>query len=262
MTDLKGAHGMCYDVKKTISRGVTKIIIEIPIEYHIAATQMFDNQSVWVELAPLEIKGRPYAVIDGSSKPLVITQEELDDATREKIINDAKPYGKAASELYRAGFFYNPSVLKAIGTDEEFLEWIRQQPCAMTGEFDRNEDGQGNFIERCEAAHVRRIANGAGTAEKPPYSAIPLVRFWHGAQTKFGERVFDTSDLHRFNIDGDPIKGRAWADRQRNFYLTQWAGHKLAETLGTTSMGLVPPPLLKDWAEEHDLQMFLPAAYK
>lgn len=173
-----------------------------------------------------------------------------------------KPYGKHASELRRLGFFYNPKVLEAIGTDEQFLEWVRRQPCAMTGEFDITEDSHGNYLERCEAAHVRRIAGGAGMAEKPPYCAIPLVRFWHDAQTKHGERVFDTTNRHTANPDGDLIRGREWMEKQRGRYVVEWATQRLAETFGKVSMGHVEPAMLLEWAEEHGVEHSLPPAYR
>lgn len=46
---------------------------------------------------------------------------------------EPEPHGKAASQLYKQGFFYARPVLMAIGTQEEYIEWCSQQPCVVTG---------------------------------------------------------------------------------------------------------------------------------
>ncbi|MHB8727610.1 MAG: hypothetical protein ACYC9K_01075 [Sulfuricaulis sp.] len=96
--------------------------------------------------------------------------------------NDLRPYGKQASELYKNGFFLNPKVLEKVGTDEEFLGWLKLQPCAAA----HFGDCEGDVV----AAHVRRIANGAGTGLKPnQYSAIPLCHKHHMLQHVAGQNA-------------------------------------------------------------------------
>lgn len=177
-----------------------------------------------------------------------------------------KPYGEYAAELHRLGWWWQPGVLEAIGSDAQFLEWIRQQPCAMTGVYDRSEDAHGNEINRCEAAHVRRIANGAGVAIKPPYSAIPLIRKWHDAQTRYGEGVFVATvgiepPKHGSEItDEMRTQGRRWMERQRENYVIAWASETLARALGAESMGYVEPAALVAWADKRGLT--LPKKYQ
>lgn len=174
----------------------------------------------------------------------VRADESIEPAAEPKQQPQKKPYGEYARELHRLGWWWQPGVLEAIGSDTDFLAWVRQQPCAVTGEYDRNEDAHGNQVLRCEAAHVRRIANGAGTAEKPPYSAIPLVHYWHAQQTVKGESVF---------ANGDAGAGRAWMDAARQKYVVAWASETLARALGAQSMGYVEPHILVAWAEAHGL---------
>ena len=170
-----------------------------------------------------------------------------------------KPYGEYAAELHRLGWWWQPGVLEAIGSDAQFLEWIRQQPCAMTGAYDSGVDACGSFIERCEAAHVRRIAGGAGLAEKPKFSAIPLTHKWHDAQTRFGEGVFVVTvgiepPKHGSGItDEMHAQGRQWMDAQRQKYVVAWASQMLARQLGAESMGYVEPAALVAWANKHGL---------
>jgi hypothetical protein len=220
---------------------------------------------------------------DGTPVVKATSEESQDDKnTRAARMMDAvktaepvKPYGHQASELYRSGFFYALPVLEAIGTDVEFLDWIRAQPCAVTGERDYHKDeATGVVTERCEAAHVRRIADGAGTAEKPPYSAIPLVHAWHDAQTRYGESVF--ADLSKnvydresrllgveVNLDAKNAArlGKEWMDKTRNKYVVDWASHTLASLFGKQSMGFVDPDDVVLWATARNIPHYLPKTY-
>lgn len=153
----------------------------------------------------------------------------------------AKPYGYLAAKLYANGFFLNPKVLEKIGTDEEFLVWVRQQPCAYNT-YAAAEHG-GDVV----AAHVRRIANGAGTGIKPPYSAIPLCDRHHQMQHQEGESALD---------------GKEWFDEQRAKHVTRWASRQLAFTLGGESMGFVRPDALREWAMRCELLQYLPEVYR
>ena len=132
--------------------------------------------------------GQPVAKIKFIDDPYVETGEASQEARNRmaeaalgKVASaETKPFGKQASELYRTGFFYAPAVLEAIGTDAEFLLWLRSQPCAAK----HLGDCDGDIV----AAHVRRIANGAGTGIKPDnYSAIPLCHKHHALQHQNGE---------------------------------------------------------------------------
>lgn len=160
-----------------------------------------------------------------------------------------KPFGKYAAELHRLGWFFNPKVLEAIGSDEEYLAWIEKQPCCATTQLfldGKNTEYRlhgGDVV----AAHVRRIANGAGTNLKPPYSAIPLCHGHHSLQHQNGESV---------------IGGKEWCDKQRDKFLKEWASSALARTLGYNSMGMVPPDEMLEWARKHDLEGTLPACYR
>lgn len=160
--------------------------------------------------------------------------------------DDVKPYGKEASELYRLGFFLNPNVLETIGTDEEFRVWLIHLRCAVEASVGLSVD-----VGRCEgdvvAAHVRRVALGAGGAIKPPYSAIPLCHHHHTLQHQQGESA---------------LGGKEWFDKQRAKYVTEWASHRLAQHLGAESMGHVPPDTLRAWGAIHDLTNALPRVYR
>jgi len=147
-------------------------------------------------------------------------------------------------------------VLEAIGTDAEYLAWVRTQPCAVTGKFDYTKDeATGETRMACEASHVDRINLGRGIGHKPLYAAIPLVHVWHMRRHDEGAMVFAS--------DGkNTLEGMAWEDKQRAKYVTEWASSKLAATLGVESMGYVDPPRLRLWAKQHDLTSALPRVYR
>lgn len=158
--------------------------------------------------------------------------------------DDVKPYGKEASELYRLGFFLNPKALEAIGSPGDYHEWVKRQPSAYSGKFNEYVHDEG----RCIAAHVRRVAEGAGTAIKNDYGVIPLTHDEHAnLQRQHGESA---------------MGGKEWFDKQRAHYVTDWASHRLAQHLGAASMGHVPPDTLRAWAAIHDLTNALPRVYR
>jgi len=158
------------------------------------------------------------------------------------MAEDDRPadYGMQAQVLYRSTFLTTPAVWEATGTDEQFLAWVRLQKCAKCGGMDwYAEIGEG----RCEAAHVRRVANGSGASIKPPYSAIPLCNKHHGEQHQHGE--------------GD----KEWFDRQRIKHLRDWAWHTLKATLGAESFRDIDPRLVAGWAEVNGVDQYLPSGY-
>lgn len=153
------------------------------------------------------------------------------------IAENTGGFGEHARQLKLSGFFRCQSVWQHIGTDAEFLDWIRGQPCCVC-------DAQAPS----EAAHVRRIANGAGTGIKPKYSAVPLCRKHHTLQHQKGESA----------IDG----GSSFLDRQRIEHLECWGWETLKHRLGYQSWRDVPPSELAKWASDNEVFHLLPDCYK
>jgi hypothetical protein len=187
------------------------------------------------EFRGLDIKGDKSLHILNAT----ITRGDILEAEEESV----EDFGKIAMKLYINGFFYNPKVLEAIGTDEQYRQWIQLQPSAYSGEFSEWINGDG----RCEAAHVRR-ASDAGTGYKPPYSCIPLTHAEHALQHTQGEQA-----LHP----------KEWFDKKRADYLVKWAKQTLLKHLGNYSgFREVPPIELKNWCTKHELSQYLPKEYK
>ena len=152
-------------------------------------------------------------------------------------------FGAFAQDLRRSSFFRRPEVWRAVGSDDEFLEWLKTQDCAAPKGFGHS----GDVVP----AHVRRVANGSGTGVKPQYSAIPLCSEHHSLQHNNGESA---------------IAPREWWDKKRIEYLVQWCWETLKQKLGRDSWADVPPGLLAEWARKNGVagenDSWLPDCYR
>lgn len=148
-------------------------------------------------------------------------------------------HGAYYQQLHRMGWFYNPAVWRALGTDEDYRAWIQHQPSCVSGDFSEWVHGEG----RCIAAHVRRVAEGAGTGHKPPYSCVPLTDAEHQRQHQLGEGAFG---------------GPEWFDKQRAEYLKRWVKHRLYELLGITSLKQCAPAAFENLIHQLGIGHTLP----
>lgn len=149
--------------------------------------------------------------------------------------------GTIMAHFYRSGFFQSPKVLKTLGLDAEFLQWLRTQVCWHCSKQDRGEDGQFYV----QAAHVRRVAAGSGTSRKPAYSAIPLCKSCHDIQHAVGESGLAPSE---------------WWELQAAKAREEWGHMKLREKFGAASITQsVPLEVLYRWLTNNDLLNYLPA---
>ena len=155
------------------------------------------------------------------------------------------PYGEEARKLKLSDFFRCPEVWKAIGMDGEFLAWVEKQSCCAM-EVDPKEPAycEGDVV----AAHVRRIASGAGTALKPPFSAVPMCDRHHKMQHQKGESA---------------VGGKEYLDEQRIKFISDWAWQALKTKLGVYDHWYqVPPIVLLEWAQKRDVDRLLPHVYR
>lgn len=152
----------------------------------------------------------------------------------------AAPFGELAKTLRLSSFFRTTNVWAKIGQDKDFLAWLRQQPCAYC-------KAKPSQHAPTQAAHVRRVANGSGTAIKPAYSAIPLCHSHHALQHQQGESA---------------LGGKEWFDRQRITHLAHWGWQTLKQRLGHASWSQVPPEVLRQWAMNNHVDQYLPQEYR
>lgn len=201
-----------------------------------------------------------------------------DDAMTEKVaevlewsLSDetlpAEDYGEQAKALKLSSFFRTPKVWEAIGSDEEFAEWIQKQKCCICG--------GGDWVEklgemRCEAAHVRR-AGESGTGYKANYARVPMCHEHHAHQHQHGELSVLRLRTNIARLMGDIwVKSDAdmaltvseWFDKKRIEYVQAWGWKTLKAGLGYESWKDVPPQELRDWATVHGLEQYLPSEYR
>lgn len=64
---------------------------------------------------------------------MAVLVEVQDDETMPQAATPqgAKPWGKEASLLYRDGTFFNPKFMQAVGTDQQYLDWLKARPCCV-----------------------------------------------------------------------------------------------------------------------------------
>lgn len=152
------------------------------------------------------------------------------------------PYGEYAKKLVQSGFFRSPAVWAGVGTDKEYLEWVKLQPSAVTKDFSEWHDGVGY----CVPAHVRRVEHGSGTAIKPEYSAIPLTNEEHQLAHAAGD---------------SKIGSEEWWQKMRIKYASQWAYETLKGKMNYDSYTDMAPHRLVAWASQRELTQYLPLAY-
>lgn len=211
-----------------------------------ARTMADGSLRITVDLSPMDAIGAFTAFgTPGSAVAIArITNEVAVEESRPKADKPVKgPYGEYAKKLVQSGFFMSPDVWAAVGTDKDYLEWVKRQKSAISGEFSEYHDDGEAF---CIPAHVRRVEHGSGTAIKPPYSAIPLTRAEHDQAHQHG----DTN-----------LRPDEWWDKMRIKYVSKWAYEVLKKTMFYDSYTNMPPQDLVKWASKHDLTQYLPLSY-
>ena len=227
---------------QTMADSSLRIVIDVSPADMQAAFRLFGSPGTGVALARMMDSvmvehERPKA--DGDNHP---RKDKVD-----------KTWGQEARTLFQSSFFRNPDVWRAIGTDKEYLEWVKRQPSAISGEFSEHHDTGEQY---CIPAHVRRVEHGAGTSIKPPYAAIPLTNSEHQQTHNHG----DTS-----------LRPDEWWDKTRIKYVHQWCW-ETAKTQITSdisghhlpfeSFGMIPPILVEGWAMQRKIERHLPNVYK
>ena len=216
---------------RTLADGSLRLEIDFEPQHMTAAVEMFG------------IPGTPGAVAR-------LKTEAAKDQLQQEAIN---PFGQYAKKLKQSGFFLYLDVLKAVGTDEHYQAWCRNQKCAVTKEPDFSQpDG------RCVYAHVRR-ADSSGIGFKGKYRGIPLKHEVHMIQHQKGEREALSYYLNQsFQVES----AKAWFDKKASENAAQWAWETLKEKLGFESWKQVPPEVLVEWAKENRVFNYLPQVYK
>ena len=173
-----------------------------------------------------------------------MTKEAAKQAQQKQFEQQAAPYGKEAQALHRAGFFRNPEVWRAVGTDEQYRAWLRTQPCRKCKSDSPN-----------QAAHVRSVAAGAGTNIKPLYHAIALCDTCHNL-------VQHDQGICTLTGEPDKYKARDILNRLAIEAVEAWCKIGVKARLGYGRLNEIPPFELLSWAERKGIDRYLPSEYR
>lgn len=157
-----------------------------------------------------------------------------------RVRQEKEDSGKMAQALHVSGFFLAPLVCMALGSDDQFLSWIKEHDFSATGKAELIDD-------QIVPAHVRRVANGSGTGIKPPYSAIPLLNSEHQLQHQKGESA---------------IAPREQWDKWRNQYLTDWCKSRMYQIFGIETLKDLDQFEFNRWARENNVIQHVPVMWR
>lgn len=164
-------------------------------------------------------------------------------------------YRQEAKALFLSGFFLDVDVLRAIGSDEDYQNWVRQSKCLVCKGVP------------AEYAHVR-IADdreSGGVALKPAYRGVPLCHAHHELQHQKGYVALFNAAHPTQPVSEDALglqEAKNWLYSSATAYARKWAREVLREHLGYESWTEVPPSVLLAWAGERGLQHKLPMEYR
>lgn len=212
------------------------------------------NEELWKKFVDANTKGMVVAA-------RMFVSEDGGQKEEQKPKPDKGEYGELAASLYKTGFFMNPFVLKVLGTDKEYQEFVRYQPCIITKGFDRDpEKGE----DRCDYCHVRRSGD-AGTSLKPEYSGVPMVHAMHVLQHEHGENAAYEKYLDlkgKAHGEVQVQEAKDWFEKKSANMLYLWARERLLEHFNIDSLTKVHPELIVKWATFNNIDKYLPKAYK
>lgn len=106
------------------------------------------------------------------------------------------------------------------GTDREFLRWVSHQPSVISGLFHQYNP------DRSIPAHVRRISDGAGLGQKPPFSCVPLRQIEHDVQGLHGE-ARALKMFHPMYYEWTESEARSWFEDRRDEMVDKWIASKV-----------------------------------
>jgi hypothetical protein len=161
------------------------------------------------------------------------------DIANAQSAESPRDYGQYAKALRLSVFFGIPEVWSAVGTDEQFLAFVRTQKCIARAGVPCNGPIQ--------AAHVWRLRDGFGKGVKGPYAAVPLCAYHHQLQHNNGEEA---------------IGGRAYMEQMAQECRRRWIWAEIKDDIGVASMRDAEPAKVYAWCEKRGVEKYLPAAFK
>jgi hypothetical protein len=208
-------------ISKQLKDNTLRLVVDVPAEYAAQALAIITSADTPIGFAVLDQSIKP----DDESEP----DDESDNVT--------SLHGKSMSLLYKSRVFTNLAVMKAFMTDEWYQAYCKSKKCAVAKHA--KTPCEGDIVY----AHVRRIADGAGTGVKPAYSGIPMCSRHHFLQHQHGESA---------------VGGKDVANSLVVRYIEQAVHDRICENLGVDSLKKVSPDDIKILFAKKGLLNYLP----
>lgn len=233
----------------SLADGTIRLQVDVHHRYASEALDLLCEVGATVAVARLveeQTEQQRYDSVTTTGSGRQVDEEPLPTKGKHSGIFKDPLTGTIMAHFYKSGFFQSPKVLRVLGLDAEFLQWLRLQVCWNCSKQDSSAgDDGGPQVFFVQAAHVRRVAAGSGTSRKPPYSAIPLCSTCHDIQHAVGESGIAPSEWWESNA----AKARE-----------EWGHMKLREVFATDSISVnVRADELWTWLRSKDLLNYVPA---
>lgn len=164
-------------------------------------------------------------------------KERLTAEEASKLKKHQKRAEQAQLLLRQNGFFSQMPILKAMGTAEDYREWLCSQTCCHP------QPGQGP----CQQGPVQPLdvlVNRLG-----PYGAVPFCTEHYEAW------------MSETPPDMGPQGGQAFLSSQALMFVQRWAQDSLRKKLKVPVGFSASPNLIFAWAADHQLRAYLPAGF-
>lgn len=171
--------------------------------------------------------------------PDIQMKQQLEQQAAKTVINERKnlqkkikEYGDAMNALKLSGFFKQPNVWKAIGTEEEYIDYIKNEKCLFHN-------------HQCYDIQAFKMNN----EDVRHYAYVPLC-IKHAEQAK--------NDIN--SIPG----GIKCLNMRHSILIYEWAMKKLTDILGYDEPNLyvLNPSKVLFWAIENKLNVYIPTSFK
>lgn len=195
---------------------------------------------VTIDIEPTS-SAEAFAMLGQPDTPIAVARLTIESSQQQAQQQAADNYGGYYTALHKIGWFYNPRVAPAWGSDAQYQAWCRKQPSAYDGAADWHPE-RGESV--CEYAHVRRAGN-AGTGCKPEFSGIPLTHLQHQLQHQHGESHFAPFDFEKAAAE----------------HLKKWICEQIRAVFRVDSMRDIPPNEFRAECVKRGIGDTLPAIF-
>jgi len=240
---------------KEMADGTLRVAVDIEPRDKARFHALFPEIDMPIAIAPMQLGRYPAVSQDAPEK-----ETGTDDAHN----YFGKQYGAQAKALRLSSFFRTPEVWRAVGSQEDFTEWVQNQGCIVCGMQDYT--GMDSGESKCEAAHVRR-AGESGTSFKADYALVSMCHEHHRhAQHDHGETKAFREYLRLKNNAPERLvteaEAKDWFNKKRIETVQAWCWDTLKTKLGYDSWAEISPIVLSDWAEKNAVFHYLPNEYQ